>query len=132
MDRKEFLALVGMSAGGLVLASCLGGCTKQTVNVDFTLDLSQSANAALNTNGGSLVKSGVIVARTLTGTYIAVASACTHEGVTVNYISSSNSFYCGGHGARFSSTGSVNNGPASVGLQQFKTTLTGNSLRVYS
>ena len=137
MERKEFLALLGLSAGAVVVASCVGGCSKSdstTANqsVDFTLDLSNASNAALTNNGGYLVKNGVIVARTSAGAYIAVASACTHEGTTIEYQSGSTRFHCPNHGANFSETGAVQNGPASTNLQQFKTTLSGTSLRVYS
>jgi len=90
------------------------------------------SSGALATNGGSLLKSGVIVARTLTGTFIAVSAACTHEGTTVQFQSANTNFYCPNHGAKFSQTGSVTNGPASKALTLYKTTLTGTSLRVTS
>jgi len=35
------------------------------------------------------------------------------------------------HGSAFSTTGSVLNGPATMALKQYKTTLTGDNLRVY-
>jgi cytochrome b6-f complex iron-sulfur subunit len=136
MDRKQFISLVGMSAGGFILASCLGGCKKKTpdtkVTVDFTLDLSESANGALANNGGYLVSNGVIVAKTTNGAFVAVSAACTHEGATLIYYSPGNEFHCTRHGANFSTAGSVLNGPASTALQQFNTTLTGTMLRVYS
>ena len=56
MDRKTFLSSIGLSARTIFIASCLGACTKAAVDnggaaptVDFTLDLTQPANAALNT-----------------------------------------------------------------------------------
>ncbi len=136
MERGEFLRLMGMGAGMAVLGTCLQGCKKQQasppVTVDLTLDLSQPSNSALNSNGGYLVMQGVIVARTLAGSYIAVASACTHQGVTVQYAASAHQFHCPGHGANFSETGTVQNGPATTDLQQMHTSLTGQSLHVYS
>lgn len=135
MDRKEFLALIGLTAGGFLLASQLDSCKKNDpspVTVDFVLNLTDPANSELNNNGGYLVNQGVIVARTMTGTYIAVAAACTHKGYTVDYEGTYNQFHCSAHGSNFSSTGSVLNGPASTPLQQFKTELTGTSLRVHS
>ncbi len=135
MDRKEFLALVGTSIGAITLASCLQSCKKQNntmsaPTVDFTLDLTSSANHALTTNGGYIYNSGVIIAKTLAGAYIAVSQACTHEGVTVIYQSSGNNFYCNAHGSSFSSSGSVIAGPASSALKQYTCTLNGSSLRV--
>jgi cytochrome b6-f complex iron-sulfur subunit len=136
MDRKDFLALVGTSIGAITLASCLQSCQKQNNSpsqptVDFTLDLTSSANSALATNGGYLYNSGVIVARTLTGAFIAVAQACTHQGVTVIYQSSANDFFCSAHGSTYSSNGGVTVGPATTALKQYACNLSGSSLHVH-
>src|SRR5437868_8045371 len=108
MERKEFLSMLGLSTSSLILG-CLGGCTKSQgmsssapTSVDFTLDLSQSANAQLNSNGGYMYKNGIIIARSLTGQYIAVSQTCTHQNYTINYIANSHVFYCSGHGGTFS------------------------------
>jgi cytochrome b6-f complex iron-sulfur subunit len=93
------------------------------------LDVSTGSLAA---NGGYLVSQGIVVARTNSGTFIAVSASCTHEGTNVNYVASANDFLCPNHGAQFSSTGVVTRGPASTNLKQYNTSLTGNSLRVYS
>ncbi len=135
MDRKEFLALVGTSFGVIAVAGCLQSCKKQSTNpsaatVDFTLDLNAPANAALLTNGGYIYSNSVIIAKTMTGTFIAVSQACTHQGQTVMYQSAGNNFHCNAHGASFSSSGSVTNGPANTALKQYTCTLTGTSLRV--
>lgn len=139
MERKEFISLIGLTAGGLLFASCIESCKKENNGpeaanrqVDFTLDLTAYSNAALKNKGGYVVTNDVIVAYTLAGTYIAVSSVCTHQGSTVGYQASPNRFHCGTHGSTFNSSGSVINGPASVPLQEFKTALNGNSLRVYS
>lgn len=137
MNRKDFLAQVGLGAAAMLVPACIGGlssCSKTNnnsapTNVDFTLDIS---TGALASNGGHLVQGGVLVARTLTGTFLAVSAACTHEGTNVNYNATGNNFICPNHGAQFSSTGSVTQGPAKTNLTQYKTTLTGTSLRVYS
>jgi len=136
MTREEFIEMVGVRI--LILPACTGllvGCNNLNVNpsaptnVDFTLDVS---SGSLAQNGGYLVKSGVIVARTQSGSFLAVSAGCTHEGTTVQYKVSQNEFYCPNHGALFASTGKVLQGPASRSLSQYKTTLTGNSLRVFS
>ncbi len=136
MDRKEFLSLLGLSVGGMVVASCFGGCSKDSVapstDIDFTIDLSDSANAALQTNGGFLIRNSVIVARTLAGEFIAVAAACTHQGTLVQYQANNGRFFCPNHGSNFTESGAVINGPAPRPLQQFKTQLSGNILRVFS
>jgi len=137
MKRNEFLSALGISAGTIIFVPFLTSCSKEVDEtipggtLDFTLDLSEPVNAALNTNGGSLYKSGVIVARTATGEYIAVASACTHEGFQIQFESANNRFHCPNHGSNFATNGSVLLGPATRALKTFNTQLNGNSLRVY-
>lgn len=140
MTRKDFFAKVGFGAAVALIPACIGGlassCSKDDdnpvaapTNVDFMVD---TATGSLATNGGFLVMNGVVVARTSTGTFLAVSAACTHEGTSVNYVSGSNSFHCPNHGANFSNTGVHLNGPGSANLPTYNTTLTGTSLRVYS
>jgi cytochrome b6-f complex iron-sulfur subunit len=134
MDRKEFFSQLAIGAVVLVPA-VLGGlssCSKSDLaptNVDFTVDTS---SGPLATNGGSLVKNGVIVARTSSGTFLAVSAACTHQGTTVNFNSGATNFVCPNHGAKFNSSGAVTQGPASRSLTKYNTTLTGTILRVYA
>ena len=135
MDRKQFLALVGTSVGAIIIGSCLDGCKKKSTTpdqptVDFTLDLNNSAYAALNSNGGYVYTQGVIVARTMSGSYIAVSQACTHEGVSVVYQGSGNRFYCSAHGSSFATDGAVTGGPAGSNLKSYSCTLSGTSLHV--
>ncbi len=148
MTRKEFFQKAGFGVAVLLVPACIAGlstsCSKDNpelannqnstgivpTNIDFTIDISTGNLAA---NGGSLVQNGVIVAKLLDGSgFIAVAAACTHAGTIVDYVKSNNSFNCSNHGSNFSSTGAIINGPANSNLRQFKTTLTGNSLRVFS
>jgi cytochrome b6-f complex iron-sulfur subunit len=139
MTRKDFFARVGFGAAAVLIPSCIAGiassCSKNDsnssapTNVDFTLDTS---TGTLAYNGGYLVHQGVLVARTMSGTFIAVSAACTHQGTTVNYSSAGNNFICPNHGAVFNSSGAVTQGPASINLAQYNTALTGNSLRVFS
>lgn len=135
MDRKEFLAQLGVGSAGVLLGACLSGCSKESAapaNVDFTLDLSAAANAALGSPGGYVYKNNVIVARTTQNNYIAVSQACTHEGTAVQFQGGNNRFWCPNHGATFSVTGGVTAGPATKPLTQYNTQLTGNTLRVFS
>lgn len=131
MTRKDFIAQVGFGAAAVLAAQCGIGCNKATTasNVDFTIDVSTGQLAA---NGGYLVKNGVIIARTLSGDFVAVSAACTHEGTSVNYNASVNQFVCPNHGATFSSNGAVTRGPANSNLTKYNTALSGNTLRIYS
>lgn len=133
MNRKEFLSIVGIGATGIFITSCLSACKKENnTNIDFTLNLNSSANSALAANGGYVISQGVIVAKTSAGEYIAVSAACTHQGVNVQFQSSSNRFHCPSHGANFNTNGTVQNGPANSPLTKYNTSLSGNMLRVYS
>jgi cytochrome b6-f complex iron-sulfur subunit len=137
MDRKEFLSILGLGAAAVACSYCIGGCKVNDqgitapTNVDFTWDLTNTAYSGLRSVGAYLYNNGVIVAHTPSG-YVAVSSACTHQGTTVFFDSSSNSFFCPAHGSRFAANGAVVNGPASSPLAKYNTTLTGNLLRVFS
>jgi cytochrome b6-f complex iron-sulfur subunit len=134
MDRKEFLSQLGLTGTALFAATCLGACSKSSAptNVDLTIDLSSNTYSALKNAGGYVVTQGIIIARTTSNTYLAVSAACPHEGVQVQYSSGTNQFVCTAHGSYFSSTGAKISGPTPKGLTQYNTSLTGNSLRVYS
>ncbi len=133
MNRKEFLSIVGIGATSVFITSCLSACKKENnTNIDFTLDLSSSANSALSANGGFIISQGVIVAKTNVGEYIAVSAACTHQGTNVQFQSANNRFHCPSHGANFNTNGTVQNGPANSALTKYNTNLSGNMLRVYS
>lgn len=138
MDRKEFLKQLGLTSAVIFTGACLGGCSKNNstpaapTNVDFTLSLADSANTALNTAGGFIYKNGIIIAKTLSGSIIAVSQACTHEGGTVQFQANNNRLYCPLHGAMFQVDGTVLAGPARTPLTVYKTSLSGNNLRVYS
>jgi cytochrome b6-f complex iron-sulfur subunit len=138
MERKEFLSILGIGAAAVACSYCFGGCNPNPVggitaptNVDFTLDLTNPSYAGLKSISGYIYNAGVIVAHASSG-YAAVSLACTHQGATVVFDASTNSFFCPAHGSRFSLNGAVIAGPAGSPLGAYKTALTGNSLRVYS
>lgn len=161
MERKEFLSLVGVSIGAIILQNCMSGCTndsdpapsnnnnnngntggttaglsgnnsisKGTIN--FTLDLTNASFADLKTDGKAIVTGDVIVAKTKSGNYIAVAKACTHQGTTVDFQADNNRFNCSNHGSNFDLAGKVINGPATSPLTQFTTSFDSakNTLKV--
>ncbi len=139
MDRKAFLAQLGLGSSAIFAATCMQACSKSETNtntptaVDFTLDLNNAANASLKNPGGFIIFQGLIVAQTTSGSYLAVSAACPHEQVNVEYQGAKNQFYCPRHSSYFTATGSFISGPANgKGLVQYKTSLNGNSLRVYA
>lgn len=145
MERKAFFSSLGFSAGMIFLAPVMTSCSKSetdsattpggttnTAAVDFALDLSSATYAALNSNGGSVVKDNIIIARTSAGAFVAVSSVCTHQGSTIGFESAASRFHCPNHGSNFGTDGSVINGPALSALKKYNTQLTGTSLRVYA
>ncbi len=157
MERKEFLNLVGISVGAIILQNCMSGCSKAsdptpavttpttpttpttggnttTVSgltgnnsiakgtIDFTLDITDKNFSDLATNGKALISGDIIVARTKTGDFLALAKACTHQGTTVDYVADTNIFNCSNHGSQFNADGSVKKEPATAALKSYKTT----------
>ena len=151
MKRQQFLTTLGVSAATVLFVPYLVSCSKSNSidsgtgpgpgsgtggAVDFTLDLSLSANSALNTNGNSIINSGIIIARTSSATFLAVAAVCTHEGSQIQFDSANNRFKCSntgaGHGSIFTGSGSVISGPAPTALRTYNTQLSGTMLRIYA
>ena len=144
MDRKEFISQVGLGAASLLFINCMGGCSKSAdgpnmtptpppqTNVDFTIDLNASSSSNLNTAGGFIYMNNIIIVKTTSGSFLAVSQACTHEGTTVTYQLNGERFFCPNHGSTFSNSGAVLNGPANRALTQYKTSVSGNNLRIFS
>ena len=151
MERKDFIEQVGLSAASILIFGCMQACSKtgpsdgnssQTggsnsgstnSKIDFTINISIAPYNALNSSGGFYVDktNNIIIARTLANDFIAVSSLCTHQQVTIDFDSKNNRFYCSAHGSAFNLTGAVTNGPANTALKAYKTSLSGNNLRIY-
>ena len=146
MKRQEFIHLFGFGAA-MVLSGCLGSCASKTEDpkpapgpgpgptvIDFTVDLNDPAIAGRVNNPALGYVYGangqVIVAKTVAGTYVALAAACTHQGTTVVFQTSSDGFYCPGHGSSFTNGGAVVIGPAAIALRKYTVTQTGMLLRI--
>jgi len=152
MERKDFIEQVGLSSASILIFGCMQACSKSETTssgnntgnnsgntgtnkqVDFTINITVAPYTSLNTPGGFFVESttGIIIARTLKDEFIAVSSLCTHQGATVEFQSNANRFFCSAHGSAFDASGAVTVGPAKAALKQYKTLLTGSSLRVTS
>lgn len=145
MERRQFLG--NLTAPVLVAcAACMGACgkggdsstttpppgggTPPPANANITVDLANS----LLTVGSSVVKDGVIIVRLATdnvpASFTAVQVACTHEGTSINFNSSSNQFVCPNHGSTFNTSGGVTLGPAAKALKQYNVAITGTTLTV--
>ncbi len=143
MERKDFMKQVGLGFGAVLLMNCLQACGEAEIpdpmpgaggdKLDFTLNLTTGSNSTLQTKGGFLVSNNVIVARTLTDTFIAVDAACTHQQTIISYRANSNDFKCPNHGSEFGADGKATMGPATSALKKYKTSFdaTANTLRIF-
>ena len=136
MDRRDFFksscALCGIAAVGSV--AFLEGCSKSGVGptagpVNFTIDLSKSANAALNSPGGSVISHHVIVVNS-GGRFVALSDICTHQGCSVYYNKSGNDFVCPCHGGTYNISGQVIAGPPPAPLKKYNISQSGNVLTI--
>lgn len=97
----------------------------------LTIDLTASANTALTTVGGYIVRNGIVVAQVSTGVYVSVTQTCSHEPKK-KIIFNKTEFYCTDHGARFDLTGKGLNSFGSKGITVYKVATDGKTLVVYS
>jgi cytochrome b6-f complex iron-sulfur subunit len=136
MERRAFLEQLGIGAAFVLTSTCLGSCKTEPVvapTAGFTLDLNASANSALKTNGGYVVSNGIVVAKTISGEYVAATVTCSHEQKTqVTYDKAKNEWFCTAHSARFDMTGKGLNSNGSGGLAIYKVTLSGTTLTIAS
>ncbi len=136
MTRNEFLSTLGAGALFALSSTCLGGCKKDETttpgeSIDFTLDLTEPSNAALQNNGGYVIKNKVVVARNTDGEYVAATLICSHEQEN-EIIMKNNEWFCTAHDARFDLDGSGLNEKGEKGLTIYNTELTGDILQVFS
>lgn len=145
MERKDFLAALGLGAGSLIVSSCLGACGKDdsaapstgttpgggSTKIDFTLNVSTNADILAK---GWTIQNNIIIAKN-GANFIALSGACTHQGASLTYNTADNTFPCSltgaSHGSVFDANGSRTQGPASSALKKYMTSLNGTNLRVY-
>lgn len=141
MDRKKFLSALGISLTAVCAGGCLASCSKGSTDgggsgnppsggVNFTVDL----NNELKSIGATVTKSGVIVVRLSQAndpaSFTAVQVACTHQGTAIEFSNNQGNFVCPNHGSRFSTDGTVLNGPATASLKKYKITVAGTTMTV--
>ena len=129
MDRKDFIIKSAALCGTASVIAIMDSCQKQSL-INFTIDLTLPANAALNRMGGYIVtQNNVFIIKTNNG-YNALSLVCTHAGCTVSYNNSLHEFICPCHGGTFNINGAVIGGPPPSALTQYTVTANGNILTV--
>jgi cytochrome b6-f complex iron-sulfur subunit len=95
------------------------------VSVGASSPLSAVGSAALVQSASGLF----LVAHTGPDTFTALTATCTHEACTIIGFSGS-TFVCPCHGSRFSTSGAVQNGPATRSLRTFPTHVANDVLTI--
>lgn len=145
ISRMEFLKSMGFKGASLLAiycgASAISSCineagdppvgTPGSTGVDFTLNLSESANAKLLNVGSYLIINKIVIARVSADTFAAVTQVCSHENRS-SVIYRNDEFYCTEHGARYTLTGTGLNSNGKKGIKAYNTELTGTSLHVFA
>jgi cytochrome b6-f complex iron-sulfur subunit len=110
---------------GQALAVLSGSVSGRTVSV--------TASGALATAGGAALVNAPIqpptflVFRSSTTTVTVLTAVCTHEGCTVDHFTGQQ-YVCPCHGSKYSTSGTVVNGPANRALQSYTATLSGDTI----
>lgn len=142
MDRRLLIQRILMGTTTLVLVpGILTSCEKTGIDTvdpdpqgpvikDLKIDLSLNENSVLNNTGGSKVINGIIIVNAGSNGYLALSSACTHQGAQISFNSKANNFQCPSHGSIFSTTGAVIQGPATIALKTYGVSQSGNILTI--
>lgn len=119
--------------GASTLTSCINeaGDPTGSTGIDFTLDLTDTANAQLTTVGNYMIVNKIVVARISADGFAAVTQVCSHENKS-KVIYKSPEFYCTEHGARYTTEGVGLNSEGKKGIKAYNTEFSGTTLRVYA
>lgn len=138
MERRHFFR--NLAVGGSLLLSApviFNACSSNSVDDDsnnnaggVTIDLTDSAYAALKTVGGFAYKGDIIIIHSTDTAYVALSKVCTHQGCTVTYNSSNNNLPCPCHGSLYTINGTIINGPAPNPLKTYAVKQNGNILTI--
>ena len=147
MDRRQFMTqacqIVSIATLGAAFPGCGGSSTGPdsapllpvinagivsgvaTLTVDASSPLASVGSAALvRASTGNF-----LVAHTAQNTFTALTANCTHDNCLVDGFQSP-TFVCNCHGSRFSTSGSVVQGPAGSPLRAFSARFSNNVLTI--
>jgi len=141
MERRQFIEKLTAPVA-VACVSCMGmACSKSSntpnnnaptppANVNFTINLSSQ----LTNVGSSLSQNGVVVVRlaatNVSGSFVAVQESCPHQGTSIAFFASSNTFICPNHGAIFNTSGSNVGGQSTSALKVYAVAVSGTTLTV--
>jgi cytochrome b6-f complex iron-sulfur subunit len=149
-SRRTLLRGIGIAVvGSVVTAACgssgnIGGGPDASTpdgngsgscpTLDLCIDITKAPNTALETVNGAVAvqvpHDTIMVVRTSATAVAALSAICTHQGCQVQYTSNNHQLFCPCHGAAFSLTGQVLQGPTNTPLKTYTATLTGNIITI--
>jgi cytochrome b6-f complex iron-sulfur subunit len=145
MQRREFVSTLVAGTGsilvGVDLLTVISGCsvsspTAPSGPAELVLNLDDNVYKSLETIGGtvaltgnSIDGTGLLLYRVSDVQVDAYSRRCTHQGCTIGPFVGGRST-CPCHGSVFNTSGKPVSGPAQASLQQYSTSLTGNSLTI--
>ena len=113
---------------GQALAVLTGSVTGRTVTVSATGALAAAGGAALvNAAVPAGTPNQFLVFRSSATTASVLTAVCTHEGCTVDHFNGQ-LFVCPCHGSKYTTGGTVANGPANRALTTYPASLSGDTL----
>ena len=104
-----------------------GSASGRTVSVPVGGALASAGSAALVTAPLQSQPNSFLVFRNSQTSFSVLTAVCTHEGCTVDSFSGG-LFVCPCHNSRYTTSGSVANGPANRALTSFPSSLSGDTL----
>jgi Rieske Fe-S protein len=143
-NRRDFCACACRAVSLAAIGSALPGCATapsedpslpviaarlEGGEIVLTID---AASPLAPVGGVARVESpatSFLVTRTGAETFTALTALCTHEGCTITAFTTG-SFVCPCHGSRFTTDGSVRQGPASRPLRRFATRFASGRLAI--
>jgi len=133
MNRRELIRNIAAGTVTLfIVPSAFTSCTKDTLNPDsntLTIDLATSKYSSLASAGASVVVQSIIIFNTGSD-FLALSSVCTHQGCQVAYNYGNGNLQCPCHGAKFSTAGTVIQGPATSPLKKYNVAQDGDILTI--
>lgn len=114
-------------ASNQALPIVIGSVSGRTVSVPTTGALATPNGAALVTTPLQSQPNSFLVFRNSLTSFSVLTAVCTHEGCTVDQFNGQ-LFVCPCHNSRYTTTGSVANGPANRALTPFPAMLSGDTL----
>jgi cytochrome b6-f complex iron-sulfur subunit len=146
MKRREFTRWMTAGAIATSLPVAIAACSNSGSSTSAISSPTASSVAAAPSAGSATVtaldqagfveitvngKPGTIVRNPdKKDEILAVNTMCTHKGCTVAWKADQKAFVCPCHGAKFSASGTVTNGPAEKPLTPYKVKVTGDKIMV--